>query len=57
MKWRSYHSDPRISYYLFLRRVYGMFADEALAYIRRVGTPPTAADIRDAIKANLTEGK
>jgi hypothetical protein len=49
MQWSSYHANPRISYYLFMRRVYGMFADEALRYVKRVGTPPTLQDIRGAL--------
>ena len=34
-KWNEQHTDPRISYYLFLRRIYGMYAWEALAYMRQ----------------------
>lgn len=39
----------RAQYYLFLRRVYGMLAWEALAYIRRVGLPPSADQVVAAI--------
>jgi hypothetical protein len=39
----------RDDYWRFLRRVYGMQALEAWNYIKRVGTPPSAADIRAAI--------
>lgn len=40
----------RNGYYFFLRRVYGMGAMEAWVYIKRVGIPPTLAQLQDAIK-------
>jgi hypothetical protein len=48
MQWQSYHPDPRISYYLFLRRVYGMLAWEAFAFVRG-GLPPSASQLRSAL--------
>lgn len=39
----------RDEYWSFLRRVYGMGALEAWNYIKRMGLPPSAADIRAAI--------
>ncbi len=36
-------------YWRFLCRVYGMGALEAWDYIRRVGTPPSAEQIRSAL--------
>jgi len=39
----------RADYWRFLRKVYGMGALEAWAYIRRRGTPPTVEQIRTVI--------
>ena len=39
----------RADYWRFLRRVYGMGALEAWEYIKRVGTPPSAEIIREAL--------
>lgn len=47
--WNEYHTDPRKSYYFFLRRVYGMHADEAWDYVKRRGLPPTIGQIRETI--------
>lgn len=34
--WSDFHSDRRISYYLFLRRGYGYSATEAHASVKRI---------------------
>lgn len=52
-RWERYHSNPRTSYYLFLRDVYGMLAWEAFAYVKRIGLPPSIAQLQAA----LTSGK
>lgn len=39
----------RAGYWFFLRRKYGMGALEAWTYIKRNGTPPGAAELRNAI--------
>lgn len=40
-------------YYFFLRRVYQMEALEAWNYIKRLGLPPTAEQIKEAINERL----
>ena len=39
----------RRGYYFFLRRAYGMYAWEALAYLNRMGTPPSPDHVRAVI--------
>lgn len=43
----------RTGYWFFLRRVYGMGALQAWDYIKAQGTPPGAAELRNAISRRV----
>ena len=54
--WRDYHSDPRISYYLYLRHVCCLTALEAHAKVQRMDAMVVGLQIDFLADAWINEG-